>query len=370
MPERQERTQIAVIGGGPAGLATGLAFARRGFAVTVVDCAIPPVDKACGEGVMPEGLESLRELGVVVPPGSGLSFRGIQFIDRRSSVAADFPGRSGLAVRRTNLHSLLAAQAEVAGVKLRWQARGVALAPGGVAVAGHKLCADFVVIADGANSQMRRQAGLDRVKYERRRYGFRRHFHVKPWSSYVLVFWGERSQIYIAFVSDDTVGVACLTRNPATGIEETLLEFPELRARLAEARPASSHRGALSGTRVLHRVQQPGMALVGDASGSVDAITGDGLSLAFREALTLADCYAEGRMDDYGKHHAEINRRARQMTSLLLLLERFPAFRKRTLAGFASRPEIFAALLAAHIGQASLPKVFASHAFDFCLSLV
>src|SRR3569833_2528263 len=124
MPERQERTQIAVIGGGPAGLATGLAFARRGVAVTVVDCAIPPVDKACGEGVMPEGLESLRELGVVVPPGSGLSFRDIQFIDSRSSDAADFPGRSGLAVRRTTLHSLLAAQAEVAGVKLRWQARG------------------------------------------------------------------------------------------------------------------------------------------------------------------------------------------------------------------------------------------------------
>ena len=49
----KESTDVLVIGGGPAGLATAIAARMKGFDVTVVDGAKPPIDKACGEGLMP-----------------------------------------------------------------------------------------------------------------------------------------------------------------------------------------------------------------------------------------------------------------------------------------------------------------------------
>jgi flavin-dependent dehydrogenase len=54
---------VFVIGGGPAGLAAAIAARQRGFAVAVADGLEPPVDKACGEGLMPDTLRVLRELG-------------------------------------------------------------------------------------------------------------------------------------------------------------------------------------------------------------------------------------------------------------------------------------------------------------------
>jgi len=42
---------ICIVDRGPAGLATALALRQRGFTVTVVDCAVPPIDNACGEGL-------------------------------------------------------------------------------------------------------------------------------------------------------------------------------------------------------------------------------------------------------------------------------------------------------------------------------
>ena len=41
-------TDVFVIGGGPAGLATAIAARQRGFDVVVADGAQPPIDKPCG----------------------------------------------------------------------------------------------------------------------------------------------------------------------------------------------------------------------------------------------------------------------------------------------------------------------------------
>ena len=53
-------TDVFVIGGGPAGLAAAIAARRRGLDVTVADCSVPPIDKACGEGIMPDGLAATK----------------------------------------------------------------------------------------------------------------------------------------------------------------------------------------------------------------------------------------------------------------------------------------------------------------------
>ena len=70
---------VLVVGAGPAGLACAIAAARRGLRVRVVDAArVGPVDKACGEGLLPDALESLADLGVRVSGGRRLA--GIRFV--------------------------------------------------------------------------------------------------------------------------------------------------------------------------------------------------------------------------------------------------------------------------------------------------
>jgi 2-polyprenyl-6-methoxyphenol hydroxylase-like FAD-dependent oxidoreductase len=89
-----------VIGGGPAGLAAAIAARFKGFDVTVVDAARPPIDKSRGEGVLPAGVEILRRFGVHLCAGDGFPFGGIRFLGDGISVEASFQAGSGLGLRR------------------------------------------------------------------------------------------------------------------------------------------------------------------------------------------------------------------------------------------------------------------------------
>src|SRR6266446_3470924 len=91
----REGTGVLVIGGGPAGLAVAIAARMKGFDVTVADGAKPPIDKACGEGLMPSTMAAVRELGVTLCPGDGQVFRGIRFVDAATSVEARFSDAGG-----------------------------------------------------------------------------------------------------------------------------------------------------------------------------------------------------------------------------------------------------------------------------------
>src|SRR5207245_4735336 len=73
-------TDVFVIGGGPAGLAAAIAARQQGFRVCVADGAQPPLDKACGEGLMPDGLPALEQLGIVVKPDDSHPFSGVRFL--------------------------------------------------------------------------------------------------------------------------------------------------------------------------------------------------------------------------------------------------------------------------------------------------
>jgi|SRR5579872_284506 len=74
-----DKTDVFVIGGGPAGLAAAIAARRRGFEVVVADSAQPPIDKACGEGLMPDAVTALARLGVLATISHGFPFHGIRF---------------------------------------------------------------------------------------------------------------------------------------------------------------------------------------------------------------------------------------------------------------------------------------------------
>ena len=114
---------MLIVGGGPAGLAAAIAARAKGLRVTLVDSRTPPIDKACGEGLLPEGLAALRNLGVDLDRAAPVPFAGIRFSDDRSTASARFPRGSALGIRRTILHRLLVDHADAAGVAFVWGAR-------------------------------------------------------------------------------------------------------------------------------------------------------------------------------------------------------------------------------------------------------
>src|SRR4051794_10270243 len=100
-------TDVFIVGGGPAGLASAIAARRRGLDVIVADLARPPIDKACGEGIMPDGIAAARAIGVPLDHVPGCPFRGIRFRDAEWIAEASFPHGCGLGLRRTVLHTSL-----------------------------------------------------------------------------------------------------------------------------------------------------------------------------------------------------------------------------------------------------------------------
>ena len=356
---------VCVVGGGPAGLAAAIALKRIGCAVTVADCAVPPIDKACGEGLMPDSLLELRQLGIEIPDRTGFPFRGIRFADRYSSVCADFPSGLARGVRRTILHDLLIERAMSLGLSMIWNAKHVQLDEGGISLADRFLQADLVVGADGQNSQIRRQAGLDEVTREKRRYGFRRHYRIAPWSSYMELYWGPRSQIYVTPVAADEVCVAVISGNSKLRLEQALSDFSELNRHLTGAEAVSTEMGALSVSRTLKSACRENVALIGDASGSVDAITGEGICVSIKQAHALSASVASGDIGQYQQFHRKLMKRPQQMSSLMLMLERSGQLQRRALAGLAQHPAMFESLLAIHVGAGRFRDLWCGELFGF-----
>jgi len=352
MPVPHE-TDVFIVGGGPAGLAAAIAARGKGLQVVVADWSRPPIEKPCGEGLMPDSLEALRQLGITIGSEQAFSFRGIRFLTRATSVTASFPSGCGLGMRRTALHQLLADRAAEAGVRFLWGARVSGISGEGVAVNGGFVRSRWIVGADGQNSHVRRWADLDAVRSYKRRFGFRRHYQVAPWSDCVEIYWGCGFQFYVTPVNPGEVCVVLISRHRQWRIDRALQAFPELSERLNGAVAASAERGAVSVSCRFRRVVHDRVALIGDASGSVDAVTGEGMCLAFQQAVKLANALAAGDLSLYAAGHRRLMRRPFFMADAMLLLDRFPGLRDRAMRALSAKPAIFSALLATHIGARS-----------------
>jgi flavin-dependent dehydrogenase len=346
-------TEIFVAGGGPAGLATAIAARQAGFAVTLADVAHPPIDKACGEGIMPDGLAALAQLGIVLPPDQTFPFRGIRFSDSDSFVDASFPQGPGLGIRRTRLHKLLVNRAAELGVVMHWGTRVTGITPDGVSVNGHNIRCRWLVGADGQNSSVRRWAGLEPSTPGSRRFGFRCHYRVAPWSEYVEVCWTDCGQLYLTPVGGDEVCLALITHERHTRVDDALATFPGMREKLCAAELVTREQGAISRTHALPAVYKGSRVLVGEASGSVDAITGDGLSMAFQHAQALVDAFRNNDLAAYQAAHRRTARLPRLMSQLMLLMDKSPLLRRRALRAFSVDPSLFARMLAIHTGALS-----------------
>jgi flavin-dependent dehydrogenase len=344
-------TDVFIVGGGPAGLAAAIAARAKGFRVIVADGAKPPITKACGEGLLPDALKALSELGVELREADGAALAGIRFTDERSSVSARFPDGTGLGVRREILHQRMMERAEDCGVSFLWNMPVMGLFEEGVVAGGNKIRARWVIGADGGQSRVRGWSGLGSLLQQRKRFAFRVHYRLAPWSDFTEIHWGKEAQAYVTAVGSQEICVVLISKKADLRFAEALQRFPILCGRLREAGQVGLERGAVTGMFNLDRVYRGNVALIGDASGSVDAITGEGLSLSFRQATVLADALAAGDLERYHAAHRRLFRRPRLMGQLLLLLDRRNGLRERTMRALEAAPQLFERMLAYHVGE-------------------
>ena len=343
-------SDVLVVGGGPAGLAAAIAARTKGFRVTLVDSRRPPLDKPCGEGLLPEAVEALRGLGVDLDGIRNFRFTGIRFSDAASSVSAEFGAASGHGIRRTVLHRLLVERAEAAGVDLVWGAHVKAQDSVSADVDGRRIFFRWLIAADGLNSAVRRRAGLDSVFRGRGRFAFRQHYALAPWTDLVEVQWGDGCQIIATPTGPAEICLALFTRNPHLRLAEALTRFPEIARRVAGARPTSAESGARTALARARFVVRGNVALVGDAACSIDGIAGQGLNLAFQASQHLADALAQEDLRIYAAAHRELTRTPMRITRLMLLMARSSWIRKKTLRMFAAKPAFFSNMMSIHAG--------------------
>jgi flavin-dependent dehydrogenase len=368
MPPRAPQSDICIVGAGPAGLACAIGAARQGLHVDIIDAAKPPIDKACGEGLLPGSLESLAalgfDLGRDLDPIESIRLHGIRFLgDSASShdyvtVQAAFPANPGRGIRRTLLHSLLLERASSLGVRFHWENAVRSIATGNntatVQTDSQTLHARYLVGADGHKSRIARWAGLTAGSIRSRRIGLRQHYAIAPWSRYIEIYWSNHGQAYVTPISSSEICVAFVSRRKMASADHALSLFPALKRHLIAAKPSGRARGSITLGRTLPRIVSGNIALIGDASGSVDAITGEGLALGFRQAAALAPALKANNLAVYQQAHRSIQRLPTLMSQALLLMDRFPRVRDRSLNLFQRNPWLFERLLQLHIGHAGL----------------
>ena len=358
------KVDVAIAGGGPAGLAMAIHAADRGLSTLVIERRATPPDKACGEGVMPTGVVELETLGVLplISPTDCAPFRGIRYVQEDgTSAEGRLPGGGGLGIRRTALVNAMAARARSAGAILRDHSavlshrrteRGVA-----IDTEAGPVEAQILIAADGLASALRRAEGLDGRPIQPRRFGLRQHFRRSPWTDFVEVHLSDGAEAYVTPVGLQRVGVAFLWEDrrlqPPISAETLRDRFPILAEKLGGAELDSSARGAGPLARAARARTADRFALLGDAAGYVDAITGEGLSLALICADALArvlpDALAKGAtqrsLSPYERAFSRHFRRYAWVTQAVLAVSRHLSLRRKLVRFLSAHPAAFDAML-------------------------
>jgi flavin-dependent dehydrogenase len=159
--------------------------------------------------------------------------------------------------------------------------------------------------------------------------------------------------MYVTPVGKNQVCVALITSQQDLRFDAALQSFSKLAARLEQAEIVGRTTGAITASPKIGMVQNGNVALIGEAAGSVDAITGEGLSIAFQQAVALAAAMKADRLEDYQQAHEQITRVPRNIGRLLLSMDGRHRFRGRVLSALERQQEAFRRMIAIHTGASS-----------------
>lgn len=372
--------EVIVVGASVAGAATALGLRQRGRDVLLVDRDRFPREAPCGEGLMPHGVQALRGLGVEF---SGQPFRGIRYQVGQTWARGDFPdGAVGLGVRRHDLDSGLvdACVRRGVGLALETPVRAVTQEQNRVTVQTDRgpLTAKVVVGADGRHSRVRRALGLQAQPKGSKRYGARRHVRLAPGRASgdaVQVFIGHTGvEVYLTPVAPDTVNVALLVEKVwmehfrgdlERGMQRAIESCPEVASFLEGSQSLTPTRVCGPLRQAVRRNWDHRALLVGDAGGFVDAITGEGMSLALGQAAVASevlDSTLDGSLlphafAPYGARTAALGRDLIRMTEIVLWGLRRRWLAERTVRHLKRHPSLFSQVLAVNTGMAPLSSI-------------
>jgi len=293
---------LAVVGAGPAGSAAALAAGRRGLSVALFDPLREPADTPCGEGLMPEGVLALRELGIEFGAGEVFPFRTLRYVvPRGRSFALLLPGEA-LAIPRPRLAAALAravrAEPRIERIFERAAVRPIEARAAGFTIehedgATH---ARTLILADGAQGDA--VDWLRPTGYASGRFGLRCRFESARPLTGVEVHLTGGCEVYLTPLPGRLVNAAFLFERPLEGARG-----PEELVGLAlDAAPrASSALGTLvtppRGRRLdrlrARAVARTGAFLAGDAGAAVDPILGCGVTIALRSGVLAAGSCAD-----------------------------------------------------------------------------
>jgi len=367
---------VIIIGGGPAGLLAGIVCARHQLRTLLVEKKTFPINKPCGEGIMPTGLACLEKLGVQVHLSSKphSPFQGIRYISPQGRTAeATFAEGVGWGMQRTVLSEGLYECAkqwpnltivEKTSPRLNRDLSGNLE----VKVEEQWFQPNLLIGADGLFSQVRHWAGLEGPKQSLRRWGVRQHIEHAPWCDLVEVHWKPGVEAYVTPTSPHSIGIAFLwdfkKRKSIQGgsqLFSSLLEaFPRLKSKIQGSEFLDTPLAIGPFHRVATSPVASNIILMGDAAGYLDAITGEGISLATEQALALEKIVIPDLLQDhppsqktlhqYRHAYQKILTPYTQVTQLVLWLRQHPWLLERVISSLNPNPDIFQHLLSANMG--------------------
>lgn len=298
-----------IVGAGVAGSTTASLLGQHGFRVLVLEKTVFPRTKICGEGLMPTGAGILRGLGILphLQYQSAQPFFGIQFyLPGNLRFELNFSEVSsrlcGWVSPRITLDHLLATHAaRQPGVLLRegFTVRNTRLSPTEVEVGGfygdhwERYSARVLIGADGIHSRFHHSFGVHRQRPRFRRFALRAYFHhLSECRNVVEVHTSKVGEAYVAPLGESRAGITLLLYAPLSYCQKgslrdfylkNLRQFPTLWERLADSDPEMVESTAPIALKLSQSHAQR-LILVGDAAGAVDPVTGQGMTVALRDA--------------------------------------------------------------------------------------